>query len=75
METRRKSRHFTRSLLFFTVSAMRSFASVIQDKTYVQGSESRITGNLEGEPAELPTQLNLAKSVNASRLQFPICEL
>ena len=41
-----------------------------QDKTYVQGSESRIIGNLEGEPAELLTQLNLAMSVNASRLQF-----
>lgn len=41
-----------------------------QDKTYVRGSESRIIGNLEGEPAEVRAQLNLAMSVNASRLQF-----
>lgn len=40
-----------------------------QDKTYLQGSESRIFGNLE-EPAELLIQLNLARTVNASRLQF-----
>lgn len=37
----------------FTASAMRSFASVTQDKTYVQGSDSRIIENLEREPAKL----------------------
>lgn len=66
----RKSSHFAQGLLFFTASATRSFASVTQDKTYLQGSESRIFGNLEKEPAELPTQLNLARTTNASRLQF-----
>lgn len=49
----RKSSHFAQCLLFFTASAMRSFASATQDKTYVQGSDSRIIENLEREPARL----------------------
>lgn len=55
---------------FSTASGMRSFASVTQDKIYLQGPEPRIIGNLEGEPAEPLTRLNLARSENASRLQF-----